>query len=65
MDNMRRTGANEQRACPRCHAIMKDVVHIAPVGPEPGLIAFECPSCRYVLSDLVWDPQTPNAANQG
>jgi hypothetical protein len=44
---------------------MKDVVHIQPVGQEPGLIAYECPSCHYVLSDLVWDPHVPNPASQG
>jgi hypothetical protein len=29
---------------------MEEVVRIAPVGNEPGLIAYECPSCRHVTS---------------
>jgi len=47
----------EQRAgtlaCPRCKAPMKDVVSIAPVQNDPGLIAYECPSCGYVTSVLI------------
>jgi hypothetical protein len=31
---------------------MKEVVLIAPVQGDPGLIAYECPSCRYVTSVL-------------
>jgi len=31
---------------------MKDVVTIAPVASEPGLIAYECPRCGYVTSVL-------------
>jgi hypothetical protein len=40
-------------ACPRCKAPMEEVVWIAPVQSEPGLIAYECPSCRYVTSVLI------------
>jgi hypothetical protein len=32
---------------------MKDVVRIAPVQSDPGLIAYECPSCGYVTSVLI------------
>ena len=39
-------------ACPRCKAPMEEVVRIAPVGNEPGLIAYECPSCNCVTSVL-------------
>ena len=39
-------------ACPRCKAPMEEVVSIAPVQGEPGLIAYECPSCGYVTSVL-------------
>ena len=39
-------------ACPRCKAPMEEVVRIAPVQNEPGLIAYECSSCRYVTSVL-------------
>jgi hypothetical protein len=31
---------------------MKDVVTIAPLGNEPGLIAYECPKCGHVNSVL-------------
>jgi hypothetical protein len=39
-------------ACPRCKAKMDEVVRIAPLADEPGLIAYECPACRYVTSVL-------------
>jgi hypothetical protein len=32
---------------------MKEVVWIAPLQNEPGLIAYECPSCSYVTSVLI------------
>jgi hypothetical protein len=32
---------------------MKDVVRIAPAQNDPGLIAYECPSCGYVTSILI------------
>jgi hypothetical protein len=38
--------------CLRCGIIMDEVVRIAPVAGEPGLIAFECPNCTYVTSVL-------------
>jgi hypothetical protein len=31
---------------------MNEVLWIAPVQTDPGLIAYECPSCRYVTSVL-------------
>jgi hypothetical protein len=37
---------------------MQDVVTIAPTLGEPGLIAYECPHCRYLLSELV-EPLQP------
>jgi hypothetical protein len=41
------------RLCPRCQqAMMVEVVSIAPLAHEPGLIAFECNSCGHVSSDL-------------
>jgi hypothetical protein len=43
-------------ACPRCKATMDEVVRIAPLGDEPGLIAYECPSCNYVTS-MFWQPK--------
>jgi hypothetical protein len=42
---------------------MKDVVWIAPVQSDPGLIAYECPSCGYVTSVLIdHPPDTSEAA---
>jgi hypothetical protein len=29
---------------------MKDVVTIAPTAREPGLVAYECPNCRCLMS---------------
>ena len=37
---------------------MKEVVSIAPIGHEPGLVAYECPACGYVTSVLL-HPQSP------
>jgi hypothetical protein len=31
---------------------MNEVLWIAPVQTDPGLIAYECPSCSYVTSVL-------------
>src|SRR5262245_11226764 len=39
-------------ACPRRKAPMEEVVTIAPAQGDPGLIAYECPSCGYVTSIL-------------
>lgn len=41
------------KPCPRCKALMQEVLRIAPAQTDPGLIAYECPSCGYVTSDLV------------
>jgi hypothetical protein len=32
---------------------MEEVVSIAPSFGDPGLIAYECPKCVYVTSELV------------
>jgi hypothetical protein len=39
--------------CPRCGTQMPKVVTIAPMGRQPGLVAYECPKCVYVTSVLV------------
>jgi hypothetical protein len=49
-------------ACPRCKGPMKEIVRIAPLPSEPGLIAYECPSCGYVTSVLI-SPKVGNAAS--
>jgi transposase-like protein len=46
--------------CPRCKALMDEVVRIAPVVNETGLIAYECPVCEYVTS-VLWQPKEPVA----
>jgi hypothetical protein len=47
-------------ACPRFKATMEEVVRIAPLVNESGLIAYECPVCRYVTS-VLWQPKEPGA----
>jgi hypothetical protein len=32
---------------------MQEVVRIAPGLGEPGLVAYECPNCVYVMSELL------------
>jgi len=46
----KRAGA---KPCPSCKAPMQEVVRIAPAQTDPGLVAYECPSCGYVTSDLI------------
>ena len=43
---------------------MDEVVRIEPQQNEPGLIGYECPSCRYVTS-VFWPASQPDdfAAN--
>jgi uncharacterized Zn finger protein len=50
--------------CPRCNAPMKDVVRIAPAQSDPGLIAYECPSCGYVTSVLIDHQPTTSESNE-
>ena len=54
--------ANEQRtrrggapapSCPKYGSTMKDVVTIAPVAGDPGLVAYECPDCKHLTSVIV------------
>ncbi len=39
--------------CPRCGARMQDIVSIAPILGEPGLIGYECPKCGCVTSKII------------
>jgi hypothetical protein len=38
---------------------MDEVVRIEPQQNEPGLIGYECPSCRYVTS-VFWPASQPD-----
>jgi hypothetical protein len=42
---------------------MQEVVSIAPLRAEPGLIAYECPACGHVTSEIL--PARQGEANQG
>jgi hypothetical protein len=42
---------------------MEEVVRIAPVGNEPGLIGYECLSCGYVTSVLT-QPNHPEGGKR-
>jgi len=42
---------------------MDEVVTIAPVAGEPGLIAYECPNCGYVTSVLVQPKTSTNTTS--
>ena len=42
--------------------MMEEVVRIAPLQNDPGLIAYECPSCGYVTS-FFWLHKTPRQNN--
>jgi hypothetical protein len=59
MSDGRRSSKNACSAlCSRCGTPMKDVVTIAPLVAEPGLVAYECPNCGYVTSVLL-RPERP------
>ena len=55
-DHLSRTKhAADLPLCARCKTPMEEVVRIAPLGGEPGLIAYECPRCVFVTSEI-WTP---------
>jgi predicted nucleic acid-binding Zn ribbon protein len=54
MSTERRTLREDtDQPCSKCGATMKNVVTIAPVAGERGLIAYECPKCGHLTSVLV------------
>jgi hypothetical protein len=57
MSDGRRTSRDNGPPCPRCGAEMKEVVTIAPLGGEPGLIAYECSKCAHLMSVLYQAPR--------
>jgi hypothetical protein len=48
----RGTSRDKGRYCPRCGAPMNEVATIAPIGDEPGLVAYECSKCAHLTSVL-------------
>jgi hypothetical protein len=40
-------------SCPRCDGELKDVVTIPGAFGGPGLIAYECTDCGYLMSEIV------------
>jgi hypothetical protein len=40
-------------SCPRCKARMDEVARIAPLQKAAGLVAYECPACRYTTSEIL------------
>lgn len=52
VSDLSRSKRRRALACTRCGAAMDEVVSIAPLAGEPGLIAYECPGCGYVTSVL-------------
>jgi hypothetical protein len=52
VSDLSRSKRRRALACTRCGATMDEVVSIAPLAGEPGLIAYECPGCGYVTSVL-------------
>jgi hypothetical protein len=61
MSDLSTTGRGDILRCPRCGTTMDEVVSIAPVFGEPGLIGYECPNCVYVAS-VLWEPDRPKSA---
>ena len=51
-------------ACPRCKTKMDEVVRIAPLAGEPGLIGYECPACFYVTSVLIQPKERDSQAQR-
>ena len=49
VSDIRRTDVS----CPRCKARMDEVARIAPLQKAAGLVAYECPACRYTTSEIL------------
>jgi transposase-like protein len=52
-------------ACPRCKSPMKEVLSIAPVQSDPGMVVYECPSCGYLTSVLTPPRPEPDDGSGG
>src|SRR6266550_1491437 len=52
-DSARTKRVQRTVSCPRCGTTMEEVVRIAPISGGPGLVAYECPNCVYVTSEIV------------
>jgi hypothetical protein len=54
VSDLARTRRRERTlSCPRWGTTVDEVVSIAPSLGDPGLIAYECPNCVYVTSEVV------------
>jgi hypothetical protein len=53
VSDQRRTKRADAPPCSRCRATLFEVATIPPKDTEPGLIAYECPSCGHVTSVLL------------
>jgi transposase-like protein len=49
VSDIRRTDVS----CPKCKARMDEVARIAPLKKSAGLVAYECPGCRYTMSEIL------------
>ena len=46
------SGRRRGIACPQCQTSMREIMRIAPLRNEPGLIAYECPACEKMTSEI-------------
>ena len=48
--------------CQRCTGTMDEIMQIEPLWDDPGLIAFECPDCGCLSSEVI-PPSSRTAAD--
>jgi hypothetical protein len=61
LSELQRPKRTDLSPCPRCKTLMIEVVTIAPVAHEPGLMAYECPECGYLMSVLTPPDDEPSS----
>jgi hypothetical protein len=54
--DLQSTGPDHAPTCLRCKISMVQVVHIDTFGEQPGLNAYECPTCHHLTSLVVEEP---------
>jgi hypothetical protein len=52
------TGRAAPLSCIRCGEQMVEILRIEPLWSDPGLVAYECPDCGYVASELAHPAQS-------